>query len=101
MLLDLASLVGQSGQPKVLRRHRPLIQCVEIVCAYIAFGVLYFVEVSSSFALLIIYLSTLLDEHCVTFCKNQVDIEFPEDLVPKEANAIGESLQIKIEELVE
>lgn len=31
----------------------------------------------------------------------QVDIELPEDLPLKEAHAIGESLQIKIEELPE
>ena len=33
--------------------------------------------------------------------QNQVDIELPEDLPLKEAHAIGESLQIKIEELPE
>lgn len=33
--------------------------------------------------------------------KKQVDIELPEDLPLKEAHAIGESLQIKIEELPE
>ena len=33
--------------------------------------------------------------------KIQVDIELPEDLPLKEAHAIGESLQIKIEELAE
>ena len=33
--------------------------------------------------------------------KKQVDIELPEDLPLKEAHAIGESLQIKIEELLE
>lgn len=33
--------------------------------------------------------------------KLQVDIELPEDLPLKEAHAIGESLQIKIEELLE
>jgi hypothetical protein len=32
---------------------------------------------------------------------SQVDIELPEDLPLKEAHAIGESLQIKIEELPE
>lgn len=35
------------------------------------------------------------------FLKKQVDIELPEDLPLKEAHAIGESLQIKIEELPE
>lgn len=33
--------------------------------------------------------------------QKQVDIELPEDLPLKEAHAIGESLQIKIEELPE
>lgn len=35
------------------------------------------------------------------FVRKQVDIELPEDLPLKEAHAIGESLQIKIEELAE
>lgn len=35
------------------------------------------------------------------YALSQVDIELPEDLPLKEAHAIGESLQIKIEELPE
>lgn len=74
------SLVGQSAPPEVLQkltylvlRHDPQIKRVDTVRAY-TFGALYFVE---------------------------VDIELPEDLPLKEAHAIGESLQIKIEELSE
>ncbi|XP_030525747.1 metal tolerance protein 4-like [Rhodamnia argentea] len=77
---NAVSLVGQSAPPEVLQkltylalRHHPQIKRVDTVRAY-TFGVLYFVE---------------------------VDIELPEDLPLKEAHAIGESLQIKIEELRE
>ncbi|XP_042514634.1 metal tolerance protein 4-like isoform X3 [Macadamia integrifolia] len=80
VLENAASLVGQSAPPEVLQkltylviRHHPKIKRVDTVRAY-TFGVLYFVE---------------------------VDIELPEDLPLKEAHAIGESLQIKIEELPE
>ncbi|XP_042490824.1 metal tolerance protein 4-like isoform X2 [Macadamia integrifolia] len=80
VLENAASLVGQSASPEVLQkltylviRHHPKIKRVDTVRAY-TFGVLYFVE---------------------------VDIELPEDLPLKEAHAIGESLQIKIEELAE
>ncbi|GMN55917.1 hypothetical protein TIFTF001_025042 [Ficus carica] len=80
VLENAVSLVGQSAPPEVLQkltylvlRHHPLIRRVDTVRAY-TFGVLYFVE---------------------------VDIELPEDLPLKEAHAIGESLQIKIEELPE
>ncbi|KAI3843531.1 hypothetical protein MKX03_018120 [Papaver bracteatum] len=80
VLENAVSLVGQSAPPEVLQkltylviRHHPLIKRVDTVRAY-TFGVLYFVE---------------------------VDIELPEDLPLKEAHAIGESLQIKIEELPE
>ncbi|XP_043693613.1 metal tolerance protein 4-like isoform X1 [Telopea speciosissima] len=80
VLENAASLVGQSASPEVLQkltylviRHHPKIKRVDTVRAY-TFGVLYFVE---------------------------VDIELPEDLPLKEAHAIGESLQIKIEELPE
>lgn len=73
-------MVGQSAPPEVLQkltylvlRHDPQIKRVDTVRAY-TFGALYFVE---------------------------VDIELPEDLALKEAHAIGESLQIKIEELPE
>ncbi|RWR75157.1 metal tolerance protein 4 isoform X2 [Cinnamomum micranthum f. kanehirae] len=77
---NAASLVGQSAPPEMLQkftylviRHHAKIKRVDTVRAY-TFGVLYFVE---------------------------VDIELPEDLPLKEAHAIGESLQIKIEELPE
>uniref|UniRef100_A0ACD5X0J2 Uncharacterized protein n=1 Tax=Avena sativa TaxID=4498 RepID=A0ACD5X0J2_AVESA len=77
---NAVSLVGESAPPEVLQkltylaiRHDPQIKRVDTVRAY-TFGVLYFVE---------------------------VDIELPEDLPLKEAHAIGESLQIKIEELPE
>lgn len=77
---NAASLVGQTAPPEMLQKltylvikHDPLIQRVDTVRAY-TFGVLYFVE---------------------------VDIELPEDLPLKVAHAIGESLQIKIENLPE
>ncbi|XP_057485366.1 metal tolerance protein 4-like [Actinidia eriantha] len=80
VLENAVSLVGQSAPPEVLQkltylvlRHHPQIKRVDTVRAY-TFGVLYFVE---------------------------VDIELPEDLPLKEAHMIGESLQIKIEELPE
>uniref|UniRef100_A0A3Q7FHG7 Uncharacterized protein n=2 Tax=Solanum lycopersicum TaxID=4081 RepID=A0A3Q7FHG7_SOLLC len=80
VLENAVSLVGQSAPPEFLQkltylvlRHDPQIKRVDTVRAY-TFGVLYFVE---------------------------VDIELPEDLPLKEAHAIGESLQIKIEELSE
>ncbi|BFG38295.1 hypothetical protein CerSpe_245690 [Prunus speciosa] len=80
VLENAVSLVGQSAPPQVLQkltylilRHHSLIRRVDTVHAY-TFGVLYFVE---------------------------VDIELPEDLPLKEAHAIGELLQIKIEELPE
>ncbi|KAJ6816723.1 metal tolerance protein 4-like [Iris pallida] len=77
---NAVSLVGQSAPPEMLQkltylvmRHDQQIKRVDTVRAY-TFGVLYFVE---------------------------VDIELPEELPLKEAHAIGESLQIKIEELPE
>lgn len=80
VLENAVSLVGQSAPPEVLQKltylvinHSSEIKRVDTVRAY-TFGVLYFVE---------------------------VDIELPEDLPLKEAHAIGESLQIKIEELPE
>lgn len=80
VLENAASLVGQTASPELLQkltylviRHHPKVKRVDTVRAY-SFGVLYFVE---------------------------VDIELPEDLPLKEAHAIGESLQIKIEELPE
>ncbi|MBA0816895.1 hypothetical protein Gohar_001509 [Gossypium harknessii] len=80
VLKNAVSLVGQSAPPEVLQkltylvlRHHPQIKRVDAVRAY-TFGVLFFVE---------------------------VDIELPEDLPLKEAHVIGESLQIKIEQLQE
>ncbi|XP_055801906.1 metal tolerance protein 4-like [Solanum dulcamara] len=80
VLENAVSLVGQSAPPEVLQkltylvlRHDSQIKRVDTVRAY-TFGVLYFVE---------------------------VDIELPEDLPLKKAHVIGESLQIKIEELSE
>ncbi|KAG0490951.1 hypothetical protein HPP92_007814 [Vanilla planifolia] len=77
---NAVSLVGQSAPPAVLQkltylviRHSPQIKHIDTVRAY-TFGVLYFVE---------------------------VDIELPEDLPLSQAHAIGESLQIKIEQLSE
>ncbi|KAK8921534.1 Metal tolerance protein 4 [Platanthera zijinensis] len=77
---NAVSLVGQSASPEMLQkltylviRHDPQIKHVDTVRAY-TLGVLYFVE---------------------------VDIELPEDLPLKEAHEVGESLQIKIEELTE
>lgn len=77
---NAASLVGQTAPPEMLQKltylvikHDPLIQRVDTVRAY-TFGVLYFVE---------------------------VDIELPEDLPLKVAHTIGETLQIKIENLPE
>ncbi|KAF5471313.1 hypothetical protein F2P56_011756 [Juglans regia] len=76
---NAVSLVGQSAPPEVLQKltylviRHPQVKRIDTVRAY-TFGVLYFVE---------------------------VDIELPEDLPLKEAHAIGESLQIKIEKLPE
>ncbi|KAK7321432.1 hypothetical protein VNO77_32077 [Canavalia gladiata] len=76
---NAVSLVGQSAPPEVLQKLTYLvimhsqIKRIDTVRAY-TFGVLYFVE---------------------------VDIELPEDLPLKEAHAIGESLQIKLEKLPE
>ncbi|KOM52737.1 hypothetical protein LR48_Vigan09g139600 [Vigna angularis] len=76
---NAVSLVGQSAPPEVLQKltylviRHPRVKRIDTVRAY-TFGVLYFVE---------------------------VDIELPEDLPLKEAHAIGESLQIKLEKLPE
>lgn len=76
---NAVSLVGQSAPPEVLQKltylviRHPGIQRIDTVRAY-TFGVLYFVE---------------------------VDIELPEELPLKEAHAIGETLQIKLEKLSE
>ncbi|XP_022157336.1 metal tolerance protein 4 [Momordica charantia] len=76
---NAVSLVGKSAPPEVLQKltylviRHPGVKRVDTVRAY-TFGVLYFVE---------------------------VDIELPEELPLKEAHAIGETLQIKIEKLPE
>lgn len=76
---NAVSLVGQSAPPEILQKltylviRHPAVKRIDTVRAY-TFGVLYFVE---------------------------VDIELPEDLPLKEAHAIGESLQNKIEKLPE
>ncbi|XP_004500396.1 metal tolerance protein 4-like [Cicer arietinum] len=76
---NAVSLVGQSAPPEVLQKltylvlRHPGIKRIDTVRAY-TFGVLYFVE---------------------------VDIELPEELPLKEAHAIGETLQIKLEKLPE
>ncbi|CAH1452700.1 unnamed protein product [Lactuca virosa] len=79
VLENAVSLVGQSAPPEVLQKltylvtRHPRVKRVDTVRAY-TFGVLYFVE---------------------------VDIELPEDLSLKEAHAIGETLQVKLEKLPE
>ncbi|GAB2286995.1 Metal tolerance protein 4 [Dionaea muscipula] len=76
---NAVSLVGQSAPPEVLQKltylvlRHPHIKRVDTVRAY-TFGVLYFVE---------------------------VDIELPEEIPLREAHAIGETLQDKIEKLPE
>ncbi|KAF5748804.1 metal tolerance protein 4-like [Tripterygium wilfordii] len=76
---NAVSLVGQSAPPEVMQKltylviRHPQVKRIDTVRAY-TFGVLYFVE---------------------------VDIELPEDLPLKEAHAIGETLQEKIEKLPE
>ncbi|KAL1565725.1 Metal tolerance protein 4 [Salvia divinorum] len=79
VLENAVSLVGQSAPPEVLQKltylviRHPQVKRVDTVRAY-TFGVLYFVE---------------------------VDIELPGDLPLKEAHAIGETLQMKLEKLIE
>nr|AAO38707.1 cation diffusion facilitator 8 [Stylosanthes hamata] len=76
---NAVSLVGQSAPPEFLQKltylvvRHPQVKRIDTVRAY-TFGVLYFVE---------------------------VDIELPEELPLKEAHAIGETLQIKLEKLPE
>nr|XP_023913055.1 metal tolerance protein 4-like [Quercus suber] len=76
---NAVSLVGQSAPPEVLQKltylvmMHPQVKRIDTVRAY-TFGVLYFVE---------------------------VDIELPEELPLKEAHAIGETLQEKLEKLPE
>ncbi|KAL5766853.1 hypothetical protein ACOSP7_017470 [Xanthoceras sorbifolium] len=76
---NAVSLVGQSAPPEIMQKltylviRHPEVKRIDTVRAY-TFGALYFVE---------------------------VDIELPEDLPLKQAHAIGESLQNKIERLPE
>ncbi|OAY73712.1 Metal tolerance protein 4 [Ananas comosus] len=80
VLENAVSLVGESAPPEMLQkltyliiRHDSRVKHIDTVRAY-TFGVLYFVE---------------------------VDIQLSEEMPLKEAHAIGESLQIKIEKLPE
>ncbi|XP_010673527.2 metal tolerance protein 4 [Beta vulgaris subsp. vulgaris] len=79
VLENAVSLIGQTAPPEVLQKftylvlRHPQVKRIDTVRAY-TFGVLYFVE---------------------------VDIELPEDIPLKEAHAIGETLQIKLEKLPE
>ncbi|KNA14900.1 hypothetical protein SOVF_103030 [Spinacia oleracea] len=79
VLENAVSLIGQTAPPEVLQKftylviRHPKVKRIDTVRAY-TFGVLYFVE---------------------------VDIELPEDIPLKEAHAIGETLQIKLEKLPE
>ncbi|XP_057515833.1 metal tolerance protein 4-like [Amaranthus tricolor] len=79
VLENAVSLIGQTAPPEVLQKftylviRHPQVKRVDTVRAY-TFGVLYFVE---------------------------VDIELPEEIPLKEAHAIGESLQNKLEKLPE
>ncbi|XP_062172821.1 metal tolerance protein 4-like [Alnus glutinosa] len=76
---NAVTLVGQSAPPEFLQKltylviRHPQVKRIDTVRAY-TFGVLYFVE---------------------------VDIELPEDLPLKDAHAIGEALQDKLEKLPE
>ncbi|KAK9736041.1 hypothetical protein RND81_04G246300 [Saponaria officinalis] len=76
---NAVSLVGQSAPPEILQKltylvlRHPQVKRIDTVRAY-TFGVLYFVE---------------------------VDIELPEEIHLKEAHAIGETLQDKLEKLPE
>lgn len=76
---NAVSLVGQTASPEVLQKltylviRHPRVKRIDTVRAY-TFGVLYFVE---------------------------VDIELPEEIPLKEAHAIGETLQDKLEKLPE
>lgn len=76
---NAVTLVGQSAPPEFLQKltylviRHPQVKRIDTVRAY-TFGVLYFVE---------------------------VDIELPEELPLKDAHAIGETLQEKIEKLPE
>ncbi|KAL8159473.1 hypothetical protein V2J09_001010 [Rumex salicifolius] len=76
---NAVSLVGQTAPPDVLQKltylvlRHPKVKRIDTIRAY-TFGVLYFVE---------------------------VDIELPEDTPLKEAHAIGETLQDKLEKLSE
>lgn len=79
VLENAVSLIGQTAPPEVLQKftylviRHPQVKRIDTVRAY-TFGVLYFVE---------------------------VDIELPEDIPLKEAHAIGETLQNKLERLPE
>ncbi|KAH9611747.1 hypothetical protein KSS87_012086 [Heliosperma pusillum] len=79
VLENAVSLIGQTAPPEVLQKltylvlRHPDVKRIDTVRAY-TFGALYFVE---------------------------VDIELPEEIHLKEAHAIGETLQVKLEKLPE
>nr|KYP43370.1 Putative metal tolerance protein C3 [Cajanus cajan] len=100
----MENAVGQSAPPEVLQKltylvvvHSQIkrIDCglagptIDTVRAY-TFDFLYFVE---------IWPHAMTKKRCYNF--GSIDIELQEDLPLKEANAIGESLQIKLEKLAE
>ncbi|VAI61252.1 unnamed protein product [Triticum turgidum subsp. durum] len=93
VLEQAVSLVGRSAPPEMLQmltylamKHDARVQRVDTVRAY-SFGALYFVELMEPILLLRV--------------RRQVDIELSEDMRLREAHAIGESLQEKIEKLPE
>ncbi|KAM3224781.1 hypothetical protein ACQJBY_057880 [Aegilops geniculata] len=99
VLEQAVSLVGRSAPPEMLQmltylamKHDARVQRVDTVRAY-SFGALYFVE-SGRYACLM---------ECILLLRvrRQVDIELSEDMRLREAHAIGESLQERIEKLPE
>ncbi|EMS57238.1 Metal tolerance protein 3 [Triticum urartu] len=93
VLEQAVSLVGRSAPPEMLQmltylamKHDARVQRVDTVRAY-SFGALYFVEFMEYILLLRV--------------RRQVDIELSEDMRLREAHAIGESLQERIEKLPE
>ncbi|KAF7091216.1 hypothetical protein CFC21_093842 [Triticum aestivum] len=93
VLEQAVSLVGRSAPPEMLQmltylamKHDARVQRVDTVRAY-SFGALYFVEFMEYILLLRVW--------------HQVDIVLSEDMRLREAHAIGESLQERIEKLPE
>ncbi|KAF2289522.1 hypothetical protein GH714_036825 [Hevea brasiliensis] len=81
MVLVAVSLIGQSAPPEVLQNYLHILSLDTILKSNES---TQFVPIPSEFLYFV-----------------EIDIELPEDLPLKEAHAIGESLQIKIEELSE